>query len=252
MKAIKEIKNEEVAERLPLKMNCSIFTLSLKELIKTFDGAILGLSSNASIQSGQDRNNVPELGAKFLERQKVSFFMGYDDQQHVSLTDVWLKRLWDKFDQYQIIDATTNWIKIKIEDDELATIARDIGLGKWLSPNEKMFVAEFISEPCDGEKDRELLSGDNPISPYYKELTKKLRFRHETLNLITLMPWSHYNSFKNDAQANYLVDWRPTIIDNKIAPPEIVLHIKKQLGHLARVKTYKKVSEDKLELVGCE
>lgn len=136
----------------------------------------------------------------------------------------------------------------KIEDaavEKVQVLVRDPKLGKLAGVPEELFHMTLISDPVDGDKDRDKVK-EHDVN---KELYKDSRFKYRILHCRELIGRKH-ELIESPSKYKYLILWRGKTALSLISPVKVAQRVKsKHFGKYRLLKMYRVEAEDKLVLV---
>lgn len=257
----KKIKRLEYgAETLETSGVASIFTTSLNETLRLFGANILELEAKANVSETIDRDEIKNIGLKlwrkgdnFLSLKYNSLIKRRGRLLHSTLGKWTIRELRGKIERFGIADASVSKLTIKFKDKDLAGEAIKWGFGEpYISKKDKDFIAFFIGEPCEAEKDKEKF-WDYQIN---KDLLKQ-KFNYMVLNCnkminerqLLVLPRikATFKSRLKNFRQKYLIEWMPGDLDST-SPMEFAIKVKAHLGEYGGIKQYMSDRMDQLVL----
>lgn len=136
----------------------------------------------------------------------------------------------------------------KIEDaavEMVQVLFRDSKLGKLAGVPEDLFHMTLISDPVDGDKDREKVK-EHEVN---KRLYKDGRFKYRILHCRELIGRKH-ELIESPSKYNYLILWRGKTALCLISPVKVAQRLRDEhFGDYRLLKKYRVEAEDKLVLI---
>jgi len=231
-----------------------IMTPSLIEIFEIFGENILKIEAMGSKQETVLNNNLDHLGVEIYLEKTDRAIIKYKNDYQTRMKDDGLdkkniKRIVQLLENYKIKDCAITYLKVKIKDDDLKKVIEELS-GVKIDTN--IFIAEFKSSHCEGNKDTFLWDNLN------KDLTSDFRFKKTILNCIKLIDETSMTTFKNTDEGRWIINWEAKMdvddpLKHIISPTKIceVLadKIRTKTQKWGFVKEYRETTEDKLDLV---
>lgn len=240
----------ETSQILEKKYVAALTTNSLKEILNLFPYTsddskfvITRLKANCS-KSEKDPPMIedPRLGITgYLDKRKDAFYMDYvlhfdDDGKKINPID------------RTSIDTLINILnKLGLDDaavDEINVIVKDKELGEVAGNNEELFSMTLISDPVDGDMDRNKVK-EHQVN---QDLVKQSGFKYRVLHCKRLIDRKQELTLPK-SQHRPFIQWEGDTFYSLRTQPSVVQKVKSYFDPYSLIKAYGPGQEDTLVLL---
>ena len=233
-----------------IKYVASVTTNSLKEILQLFP--YTGENSKFTITKLKARSSKGEKGTPLIDDPALGIVGYLDKRSDAFYMDYLIKfddngKILNHIDRTAIDNIISNLHRLGLEDaavDEIQIMVKDKELGEVAGVDEDLFTMTLISDPVDGDLDRNKVK-EHPIN---KELVKQSGFKYRILHCKRLIDRKQELT-KPKSQQQPFVQWEGDTFYSLRTMPNVVQKIRDYFRPYNLIKHYTAGQEDTLVLL---